>query len=253
MKKLFSLKKRTALVTGSTRGIGRAILLGLAEAGANVISHGINAGDNSHSVLAEAAAFGVEARFLPGDLSLPGAGRELARRVLSEAGTVDIVILNASLQFRRPWTEITSQEATQQWQTNFQSSLEIMQVLVPGMCERGWGRVLAIGSVQQVKPHPEMAVYAATKMAQLSLVRNLARQVGRNGVTVNNLSPGVILTDRNKAPLADPEYAEAVMAKIPSNRFGLPEDCVGVALLLCSEDGSYITGQDFSVDGGMSL
>jgi len=249
----FSLVGRTALVTGSTRGIGRAILLGMAEAGAGVVAHGVRAGARSEGILAEGAARNAAMRFVPGDLSLPGGGREFAERAQNETGGIDIVVLNASLQIRKPWNEITPEESALQFQTNFQSSLEILQVLVPAMRGRGWGRVVAVGSVQQVRPHPEMAVYAATKVAQFSLVRNLARQLACDGITVNNLSPGVIVTDRNADKLADPDYAADVLSMIPGGRFGKPQDCVGAALLLCSDAGSYITGQDFFVDGGMSL
>ncbi len=249
----FSLSGRTALVTGSTRGIGRALLFGMAEAGASVVAHGVRSGAGSEAVLAEAKARNAAMRFVPGDLSLPGGGKEFAERAQHETGEIDIVVLNASLQIRKPWNEITPGESALQFQTNFQSSLEILQVLVPAMRGRGWGRVVAIGSVQQVRPHPEMAVYAATKLAQLSLVRNLARQLACDGITVNNLSPGVIVTDRNAGKLADPDYAADILSTIPGGRFGKPQDCVGAALLLCSEEGSYITGQDFCIDGGMSL
>ena len=113
--------------------------------------------------------------------------------------------------------------------------------------------VLTVGSVQESLPHPDMVIYGASKCAQAGLVRNLAMQVAGCGVTVNNLAPGVIRTDRNTGRLADAAYSELVLAKIPARRFGAPEDCVGAALLLCSEAGRYITGQSLYVDGGMSL
>jgi NAD(P)-dependent dehydrogenase (short-subunit alcohol dehydrogenase family) len=157
------------------------------------------------------------------------------------------------LQIRRPWEEIPGTEAETQMQTNFHSSLEILQVLVPQMRENKWGRILAIGSVQQAKPHPSMLVYSASKAAQVNMVIGLAKQLAADGITVNNLAPGVIMTDRNTEALADADYAEKVRAAIPAGFFGEASDCAGAALLLCSEAGRYITGQNLYVDGGMGL
>jgi NAD(P)-dependent dehydrogenase (short-subunit alcohol dehydrogenase family) len=133
------------------------------------------------------------------------------------------------------------------------ATLRLIQLCEPAMTARRWGRILTIGSVQQSRPHPDMAIYAASKSAQLNLVPNLARQLAPFGVTINNLAPGVISTDRNADALADAVYAAQVRAKIPAGRFGDPGDCTGAALLLCSEAGRYITGQDLYVDGGMAL
>ena len=116
------------------------------------------------------------------------------------------------------------------------------------MASRGWGRVVAIGSVQQEKPHPAMFVYAGTKAAQFNWARSLARQFGGQGVTVNNLAPGAILTARNRVQMAT--EAEALVQRIPAGRLGRPEDLVGAALLLCSDAGSYINGANLFVDGG---
>lgn len=249
----FSLAGRTALITGSTRGIGRAILRTFAEAGANVIVHGAKEGDLAREAVREAETFGVSARFQPGDLSAPLGGRALAEAVLREVEKVDIVVLNASVQIRKPWQEITSEEYDIQMRTNFQASLEILQTLVPSMQAQKWGRILSIGSVQEAKPHAQMAIYAASKLAQTGLIGNLARQLAPDCITVNNLAPGVICTDRNFEALADENYAEKVRSAIPAGFFGNPCDCAGAALLLCSEAGRYITGQSLFVDGGLAL
>ena len=123
----------------------------------------------------------------------------------------------------------------------------------PAMKEKGYGRIITVGSVQQSRPHPDMAIYAATKCAVMSLVHNVAKQVAPFGVTVNNLSPGVIATPRNEAALADVEYSKKVLAGIPVGRAGEASECAGAALLLASPAASYITGVDLVVDGGMSL
>ena len=128
-----------------------------------------------------------------------------------------------------------------------------MQAYYPAMKEKGFGRIITVGSVQQSRPHPDMAVYAATKCAVMSLVHNVAKQTAPFGVTVNNLSPGVIATPRNEAALADVEYSKKVLAGIPAGRAGEASECAGAALLLASPAASYITGVDLVVDGGMSL
>ena len=121
------------------------------------------------------------------------------------------------------------------------------------MAQNKWGRIVTVGSVQQHRPHKDMAIYAASKCAQMSIVKNLAKQVAPYGVTVNNLPPGVIATPRNADALADEEYAKKVLAGIPMGYAGAAEDMVAAPLLLCSDEGRYITGIDLVVDGGMSL
>lgn len=232
--------QRTALVTGSTSGIGKAIARALQDDGVHVLRHGFR---NAHA----------DGTTLREDLTQPGAGRRLAEAALAEAGAVDILVLSASLQIRASWDAIDADDAERQFRANVICSLELIQGLAPGMLERGWGRILTLGSVQEAVPHPEMAVYAASKAAQANLVRNLAKQFAGRGVTVNNLAPGVIGTPRNDDALADPAYLARVMSGIPAGRIGTVEDCVGIALLLCSEHGAYLTGQTLFVDGGMSL
>ena len=132
-----------------------------------------------------------------------------------------------------------------------QHSLALLQALMPGMETRGWGRVVTIGSVQQLQPHPRMLVYAGTKAAQQNWAVNLARQSVGPGVTVNNLSPGVIATARNRDQLATD--GGKLLARVPLGRVGAPQDLVGAALLLCSEAGAYIAGADLMVTGAGHL
>ncbi len=247
-----SLKQKTALVTGSTRGIGKAIAIALAKAGAQIVLHASSENDRSHCALQEVRAFAEHAWFVPGDLSLPGGGRAVAMAA-GKCAAVDILVLNASMQCRADWRETPGNEELLQMQTNFHSSLEMIREIAPGMLARRWGRILAIGSVQESKPHPQMPVYAASKAALTNLMRNFALQFASGGVTCNTLSPGVICTDRNEEALSDGSYAEKVRKAIPAGFFGDPEDCAGAALLLCSDASRYITGQTLFVDGGLGL
>ena len=190
---------------------------------------------------------GGEARAFGQDFTQDDAGQHLAAAV-TEWAPIDILVLNASIELPEELRAITRDHFDRQIAVNLRSTMELLQALVPPMAERGWGRVVTIGSVQQERPHPAMFVYAATKAAQRNWVLNLARQFGGRGVTVNNLAPGAILTARNREQMA--VEGETLVQRIPAGRLGQPDDLVGAALLLCSDAGSYINGVDLFVDGG---
>ncbi len=256
----FRLDGRTALVTGARREIGRAIALALGGAGARIAVHHAGGAEE------ESDAAGVVARLhaspLPGpagsaafaaDFSKPHAGADLAAEVLGAFGRVDIVVLNASVEIPQPFEEVTGAAFETQVAVNLRAGLELLQALVPAMAERGWGRVLTIGSVQEAWPMPTMLVYAGSKAMQHTWALALARQYGGRGVTANNLAPGAIETARNRAQLSNPDSRAWLLERIPTGRFGRPEDIAGAALLLCSDAGAYINGAHLHVDGGRML
>ena len=253
---MFDLTGRRALVTGARRGIGRAIALAFAAQGAQVAVHHSGTEDELHdarAVVQEIEGRGGAGREFGADFSLRGTGTALAERIDAEFGPIDILVLNASIEILEDYENISGETFDRQIAINLRAPLELIQGFLPGMKARNWGRVLAIGSIQQLKSHPRMLVYAGTKSAQLNWVRNLARHVGGEGVTVNNLAPGAILTARNHNQMSDPDARKAIEQRIPLGRLGKPEDLVGAALLLCSDAGSYINGADFLVDGGLSV
>ena len=231
LKEKFDLTGKTALVTGSTRGIGKAIGDAFEEYGAKVIRH------NSKVC----------------DLADPDAIEAFFDRLEAEGTMPDIVVANASVQERFKWSEFPMDEARREAQINYLATLRMFQRAYPKMKAQEWGRMIVVGSVQERRPHPDMIAYAATKGAQENLVRNIARQVAAEGITVNNLCPGVFFTDRNKDVLADPVYGKRVTDAIPLHDYALPEDAAGAALLLASDAGRYITGTTILVDGGLSL
>ena len=242
---MFDLTGKRALITGSTQGIGLAIAKCFCEAGAEVIIHGATSEDKCIAAMREVGCH----KYIVKNL----ADADAADEIYSATGDVDILVLNASVQYRKAWNEITAEELNTQISVNFSASLALMQRYFPYMKAKMWGRVLTVGSVQQYRPHKDMAVYAASKDAQMSLVRNIGKQVAPFGITVNNLCPGVIATPRNEGALNDAAYREKVLAGIPAGFAGLAEDCAPAALYLCSDEARYVTGSEIIVDGGMHL
>lgn len=240
---------KTALITGSTRGIGRAIAVRLAKDGYRIILHGAGNIAKAEETKAIIEQNGGTAEILMADLCNPAKTKELGEKVRE----TDVLVLNASLQYRTPWQEITTEACCEQLNCNFISSMLLIQAVAPYMKSKKWGRIITIGSVQEAKPHPDMLVYSASKAAQTNMMQSLALQLAEDGITVNNVAPGVIYTDRNVEALSDPVYAKKVTDSIPVGFYGKPEDCAGIVSLLCSEEGRYITGQNIFVDGGKSI
>ena len=245
------LAGRTALATGSGRGIGQAIALALANVGADIAVHGTGDPADCDTTARLVAATGRRTAVFRHDLGEPEAGRLLAEAAVAALGQVDILVLNAADQIRKPWAELTQDDMEQQYRINVAAAHASAAALAPAMAERGWGRILAIGSVQQAKPHPDMLGYAASKHALHGMVKSLASQLAPSGVTVNLLAPGVIPTARNEEALTDPAYRARVLSAIPAGRFGSPKDCAFAALMLCRPEANYITGNCLFVDGGL--
>lgn len=242
-------KMKTALVTGSSRGIGRAVAIRLAQDGYFVLVHGSHDSNKLDETKSVIEKHGGKAETITADLRDIKQTEKLAEK----ADSLDVLVLNASLQYRTPWREISTDACYEQLNCNFVSSLLLIQTAVPNMREKRWGRIVTIGSVQEAKPHPDMLIYSASKAAQTNMMRSLALQLAPDGITVNNVAPGVIYTDRNVDALADPVYAKKVTDSIPAGFYGLPEDLAGIISLLCSDEGRYITGQSIYVDGGKSI
>ena len=178
---------------------------------------------------------------------------DATKALAEQISEVDVLVLNASVQYRTPWQEITTDACYDQLNCNFVSSMLLIQAAVPHMKANGWGRVITVGSVQEAKPHPDMLIYSASKAAQTNMMQSLSLQLAKDGITVNNVAPGVIYTDRNVEALSDPVYAKKVTDSIPVGFYGKPDDCAGIVSLLCSDEGRYITGQSIYIDGGKSI
>ena len=243
---MFELNGKNILVTGSSRGIGRAIAAACAAAGGRVIYHGTAV----TPALTEAAG---NNGFVTGNLSCPSEVAALIEKVKTVVPVLDVLVLNASVQSYTGVENFAEAEFCRQMQTNVATNFELIRAFAPQMAAQGWGRVIAISSINQVRPSMRLGVYAATKAALGNLMHSCAKEYAASGVTFNTVLPGVITTDRNREGLSNEEFAEKLRQTIPAHRFGTPEDCSGIVQFLASEAASYITGADIPVAGGWQL
>ena len=243
------MNQKTALVTGASRGIGKALALRLSKDGYHILLHYACNEAAAQQTADEITSQGGTVQLLQADLT----NTDQTASLIKQLPPVDVLVLNASTQIRMSWDKITVADAQLQLNSNFVSSMMLMQAVADHMKQQNWGRIVAISSVQEAKPHPDMLVYSASKAAQSNMAKSLALQLASYNITVNNVCPGVIYTDRNMEALADPEYAAQVRASIPVGFYGEPQDCAGIVSLLCSEEARYITGQTIYVDGGKSI
>ena len=257
----FSMEGRRALVTGGSVSIGNAISIALAEAGADVAIHHEDRADEAFGLPDAASetasrvkALGRRAVLVDADFERPGEAERTVRDAADALGGIDVLVVCASIQYRTPFQDVTAEQLERQWRINFVATVELMQAALPPMRERGWGRVLTIGSINEKRPEAELSIYAALKSAQHNLAINLARQYADSGVTVNNLSPGLVATERNRWRRQDEaSWNEIQRRSNPMGRAGTPEEIAASALLLCSDAGRFITGADLQVDGGHHL
>lgn len=247
---LLSLQGRRALVTGASSGIGRAVALALARHGADVVVHHCGEAARARAVAEE---IGGAISVMEADFTDTRATSAFADEVVARHGPIDILISNAAIERRLGWEDITPAHVEAHAAANFTALLTLAGRLVPLMSGRGWGRVVATGSVMACRPRAETAVYASLKAAQLTAVRAIARDVARHGVTMNVVSPGAIETEATAQRYSDAAFRKAVAAKIPAGRHGLPDDLVGAFVFLCSDAAGYITGADIPVDGGWTI
>lgn len=257
----FGLAGRRALVTGGSVSIGRAITLGLAEAGADVAVQ-FNPGADARFGLPNAAAEtcaairGLSRRTAA--IAADFASFDDAAHAVHEArhalGGLDILVICASVQSNQDFSEIVPAEIERQVAINLAATIALLQAALPPMVAQGWGRVLSIGSVNQVRPNEKLSLYASLKAAEHNLIIGLARQYAKSGVTLNTLSPGLVATERNRWRRAVAEEWQEIQRQAnPMGRAAEPGEMVGAALLFCSDAGSFITGADLQATGGGHL
>lgn len=247
---LFNLRGRSAVVTGGSKGLGKAIARGFVEAGAKVMICSRHEDELKSAVVEITEGIpGAEVRAIVADLSSREETDLLATEALGAFGTVDILVNNAGVNAPQAIDVIDDEVWDRVVEINLTAVMRLTRALVPGMKVQGWGRVIHISSVLGVGSKPGRNVYSATKAALIGLAKASALDLGPFGITVNCIGPGPFLTDMPMSLLSEPEKKE-FSERTALKRWGQPRELAGPALLLASEAGSYITGEMLLVDGG---
>jgi NAD(P)-dependent dehydrogenase (short-subunit alcohol dehydrogenase family) len=246
----FRLDGRRALVTGGAKGLGRVMATALAQAGAEIAIASRTLSECQATAREIAEETGRRVTAFQADVTLSDQVTRLAREIESAMGPVDILINNAGINARGPATELAESDWDAVVAINLKAPFLCSRTFAPAMVERGWGRIINMGSILSVIGIPGRAPYASAKGGLLNLTRVLALEWADKGVTVNAICPGPFATDMNKPLLEDPEKYKAFVAKIPMGRWGELHEIAGAAVFLASDAASFVTGSGLFVDGG---
>ena len=254
---LFDLSGQVAIVTGSTKGIGKAIAARFCEAGAKVVVSSRKA-DMCDAVAAEInekyAANGGEAIAIPCHVYYKDQLRNLVDRTLDKWGKITTLVPNAAVNpYHGPSAGIPDEAFDKIMETNVRSTFWLCQLVLPHMVERREGAIVIIASIAGLKGSTDLGTYAISKVAEHQIARNLAVEYGPHGIRVNAIAPGLIKTDFAKALWTDPARLEKVSGHLPLRRIGDPDEIAGAALFLVSKGGAYVTGHVLNVDGGAAV
>jgi gluconate 5-dehydrogenase len=242
----FQLNGRTALITGSARGLGWEMAKGLAEAGARVLLHGRDRTRLAPRVAElEAAGFAADA------LAFDVADRAAMAAEIGRAPAIDILIHNVGERDRRPFHEIDSDAFARLIDVDLLAAHALVKLLVPGMLERKWGRLIMVTSIVADLAIPNASSYATAKAGLTSMARALAAEYGATGVTSNALAPGFFATETNERMIASPNGVHHRL-RSPAKRWAQPSEIAGAAIFLASPAASYVNGHTLIVDGGVS-
>ena len=247
---LFDIGGRTALVTGSSRGIGRALAAGLAERGCAVVVNGRDA-ERLEQTRAELASSGATVHAAAFDVTDPASVTEGVAQVIESHGPIDILVNNTGMQHRAPVTEFTDEDWHRLLQTNLSSAFFVTRTVARGMVERGAGKIVNICSLQSEVARPGIAAYSATKGALKMLTKGLCADLGPHGIQVNGIGPGYFETELTAALVQDPEFSAWVRGRTPAGRWGHTDDLVGALVFLSSSASDFVNGHILYVDGGM--
>jgi gluconate 5-dehydrogenase len=249
---LFDLTGRSALVTGSSRGIGFALAQGLLQAGARVVVHGRDVDAAESAAARLRAATGGETMVATFDLTDPAAVDSGVARIEQRWGTPDILVNNAGIQRRTSFVDFSVADWNDLVATNLTSAFLVGQRVARGMVERGHGKIINIGSVQSQLARPGIAPYSATKGGIVMLTKGMCADLGPHGIQANALAPGYFATELTKALVADEAFTAWVTGRTPAGRWGEVGDLVGGLVFLSSSASDFVNGQVLYVDGGMT-
>lgn len=246
----FRLDGRVALVTGGARGLGRIIAETLAEAGA-AVALTARGGESAARAAAEIGShFGARTLGLAADVVKAADVERVVAETVAAFGPVDVLVNNAGINIRGPIETLKEDDWDAVIDTNLKGAWLGCRAVVPSMKQRRWGRILNLSSMMASISMPDRTPYSASKGGMSAMTKSLALELAAFGVTVNNLCPGPFATEINTPLLNDPDVNARVVGKIPMARWGRPEELGPIALFLCSEASSFVTGADFTIDGG---
>jgi gluconate 5-dehydrogenase len=247
---LFNLTGRTALITGSSRGLGRAFAEGLAGAGARVVLNGVDAG-RLDAAAAEMRARGFDVLTAAFDVADEAAIVAAFEQLDADGVAVDILINNAGIQFRKPMLELDTSDWRRVLEINLTAAFVVGREAAKRMAARGRGKIINIGSLTSELARATVAPYTVAKGGIKMLTKAMAAEWGEKGIQANAIGPGYMVTDMNEALLENPEFDAWVKARTPMRRWGLPEELAGTAIYLASDASNYVSGQIIYADGGM--
>lgn len=249
--RLFDLTGRTALITGSSRGIGRAFASGLAEAGAAVVLHGRDPSALERA-RAELAASGADVSVASFDVTDPRAVFAGVEALVAERGVPDILVNNVGVQRRGPFHELPTAAWDEVIEANLSSVFHVSRAVTPGMVARGSGKVINVGSIHSALGRETIVPYTASKGGIEMLTKGMAADLARHNIQVNTLSPGFIVTDLNADLRASGDFGPWVERRTPAGRWGQVEDLIGTLIFLAGDASAFVSGQNIFVDGGVT-
>jgi 3-oxoacyl-[acyl-carrier protein] reductase len=248
----FDLSNRVALVTGSSRGLGRAIAMALGKAGAKVALNYCNSTEIARGAFDAFQAAGYSGMLARADITEPAAVDSMYRDITCQLGPVDILVVNATCeQFQKPFEDYTWADFQAMLDYFVKSPFLLTRACLPHMKEKRWGRIVNIGSEVFQRGMPNFSAYVAAKGAQNGLARSLATEFASFGITVNTIAPGWIPVERHES--APQSAKDTYRALIPAARWGVPDDVAAAAVFLASHEASFITGQNIAVNGGLTV
>lgn len=249
----FSLEGKVAIITGASRGIGRAISLRFAQAGAQVVVSSRKL-DNVKAVAGEIVESGGEALPVQAHVGRPADVTALVERAAAAFGRVDIAVNNAATNPHfGPLLDADEGHWDKILDTNLKGCYRVCKAVVPHMAARGGGKIINMASIAGLRPSPGMGVYGISKAALIMLTQVLAQDLGSANIQINAIAPGVIKTRFSQLLWQTPQFAEPMLNRLPASRFGEPDDVAGLALYLASAASDYVTGAVMVVDGGMNV